>query len=152
MCYTYFNSVVPRWAPACRGFFYQARMSLQNKEMATHEKKSQDTHKDRRQKAARFFSQNGQLVRKKTPGAQAPKGAQKALYLMSRGLALWAIKVYQRYFRVLLPCSCRFWPSCSDYSAQAIGKYGSARGAWKALKRIAACHPFSRKSGYDPLS
>ncbi|MDP2905689.1 MAG: membrane protein insertion efficiency factor YidD [Candidatus Omnitrophota bacterium] len=71
---------------------------------------------------------------------------------MLRYLALCAIKVYQRYFRVMLPCSCRFCPSCSEYSAQAIGKYGISKGAWKALKRIAVCHPFSRKSGYDPLT
>lgn len=44
---------------------------------------------------------------------------------------------------------CRFYPSCSEYTYQAIKKYGVIGGGWKATKRVARCHPFS-KGGYDP--
>jgi len=46
--------------------------------------------------------------------------------------------------------SCRFTPTCSQYTYQAIEKYGSAKGLFLGLKRIIRCHPFS-KGGYDPL-
>ncbi|MCL4374835.1 membrane protein insertion efficiency factor YidD [Patescibacteria group bacterium] len=45
---------------------------------------------------------------------------------------------------------CRFYPSCSHYTYQAVEKYGVARGLWMGLKRIVRCHPWSR-GGYDPL-
>ncbi len=45
---------------------------------------------------------------------------------------------------------CRFYPTCSEYTYQAIQKYGILRGGWKGLKRIIRCHPFS-SGGYDPL-
>jgi putative membrane protein insertion efficiency factor len=49
---------------------------------------------------------------------------------------------------------CRYFPSCSTYSIQAIEKYGLRKGCWLALKRIARCHPLCGKSknlGYDPV-
>ena len=45
---------------------------------------------------------------------------------------------------------CRFTPTCSEYTYQAIEKYGILAGGWKGLKRIVRCHPFS-KGGSDPL-
>ena len=45
---------------------------------------------------------------------------------------------------------CRFTPTCSEYSYQAIAKYGPLRGIFKATIRIMRCHPWS-KGGYDPL-
>lgn len=45
---------------------------------------------------------------------------------------------------------CRFWPTCSDYTYQAIEKYGIMKGGWMGLKRIARCHPWS-KGGFDPV-
>lgn len=47
--------------------------------------------------------------------------------------------------------SCRYTPSCSEYSKQAIEKYGVLKGIWKGLTRVMRCHPYSRDSGYDPL-
>ncbi|MCM8782242.1 MAG: membrane protein insertion efficiency factor YidD [Candidatus Omnitrophica bacterium] len=61
------------------------------------------------------------------------------------------MEFYQRHIRVLFISSCRFIPSCSDYARQAVGKYGCIKGGALAIKRIFCCHPFSRKSGYDPL-
>jgi len=71
------------------------------------------------------------------------------LTLVAFGLAL--IAVYQKYIRPVLPVTCRFEPSCSEYAKQAILKYGIIKGVFKGLTRIFRCHPFSGRSGYDPL-
>ena len=67
-----------------------------------------------------------------------------------RTLALWLICAYQNTLSRVLPPSCRFFPSCSQYAYEAINKYGFARGSWLGLKRIARCHPFN-PGGYDPV-
>lgn len=60
------------------------------------------------------------------------------------------IKVYQRTLSRVMPSSCRFYPSCSEYGAQAIRKYGSLKGGWLTIKRIGRCQPF-HPGGYDPV-
>jgi uncharacterized protein len=60
------------------------------------------------------------------------------------------IKLYQKTLGRMLRPSCRFTPSCSNYAAEAITKYGVGRGGWLALKRIARCNPWG-PSGYDPV-
>ncbi|MFH1198551.1 MAG: membrane protein insertion efficiency factor YidD [Candidatus Omnitrophota bacterium] len=70
---------------------------------------------------------------------------------MLQRLGIQLVNVYQRYIRFLFPCACRFSPSCSEYSKQAMSKYGFFRGAGKGVKRLLRCHPFSGSSGYDPL-
>lgn len=45
---------------------------------------------------------------------------------------------------------CKFYPTCSEYTRQAIEKYGVVKGVWLGAKRILKCNPFS-KGGYDPL-
>ena len=45
---------------------------------------------------------------------------------------------------------CKFHPTCSEYTKQAIEKYGALKGCWIGFKRILRCNPFS-KGGYDPL-
>jgi hypothetical protein len=59
--------------------------------------------------------------------------------------------MYQVFFRWALPASCRFTPSCSEYTKEAIERYGFLKGILKGAKRISSCHPFSGKAGYDPL-
>ncbi|MFH0912934.1 MAG: membrane protein insertion efficiency factor YidD [Candidatus Omnitrophota bacterium] len=71
---------------------------------------------------------------------------------MLERVALWFLSAYQNYIRRLLPSSCRFEPSCSEYTKQAILKYGIFRGAWKGLKRLLLCYPLSHRVGYDPLT
>lgn len=67
-----------------------------------------------------------------------------------RWLALKVIRGYQRGVSPLLPSSCRFVPSCSEYGYQAIEKYGIIRGGAMAVWRILRCNPFG-KGGYDPV-
>ncbi len=64
------------------------------------------------------------------------------------GVAL--IKVYRRVVSPMLPPSCRFTPSCSLYTLQAIEKYGLLRGGSMGARRLLRCHPFS-EGGYDPV-
>lgn len=70
---------------------------------------------------------------------------------MLQKIILNLIRLYQDYLRITLPSFCRFTPNCSEYAKQAILKYGFFKGGLKALKRIMLCHPFSGKTGYDPL-
>ena len=68
------------------------------------------------------------------------------LNVLLRGL----IRAYQLAVSPLLPPSCRYLPSCSEYAAEAIAVHGAARGSWLALKRLLRCHPWGG-SGYDPV-
>jgi uncharacterized protein len=65
-------------------------------------------------------------------------------------LLLLLIKAYRYGISPLLGPSCRFFPTCSEYAAQAIEKHGAGHGGWLALKRIARCHPW-HPGGYDPV-
>jgi putative membrane protein insertion efficiency factor len=63
---------------------------------------------------------------------------------------IFLIKVWQRTFSQVLPPSCRFTPSCSQYGVEAIQKYGALKGGWLTVKRIGRCQPFN-PGGYDPV-
>lgn len=67
-----------------------------------------------------------------------------------RRVVLLLIRLYQRTISQVLPPTCRFVPSCSEYGYQAIARYGVLKGGWLALCRIARCHPF-HPGGYDPV-
>lgn len=60
------------------------------------------------------------------------------------------IRLYQLTISPVLPPSCRFTPSCSQYTREAILKYGVLRGGWMGLRRLLRCHPF-HPGGYDPV-
>jgi hypothetical protein len=64
--------------------------------------------------------------------------------------SLSLIRTYQLLISPLLPPSCRFTPTCSQYAIDAIKRYGVWRGTYLAIRRILRCHPFSR-GGYDPV-
>ncbi len=67
-------------------------------------------------------------------------------------LAIFLIKFYQNIISkyILTRKSCRFYPTCSEYSIQAYNKYGFLKGTYLTVKRILKCHPFN-EGGYDPL-
>jgi putative membrane protein insertion efficiency factor len=62
---------------------------------------------------------------------------------------VFLIKIYQ-YFSKYTPKVCRFEPTCSEYTKQAIIKYGALKGSWLGIKRIGRCHP-GNPGGYDPV-
>lgn len=64
--------------------------------------------------------------------------------------ALGVIKGYQRTLSPLLGARCRYHPSCSHYTFEAIEIHGAAKGSWMGLRRIGRCHPF-HEGGYDPV-
>ena len=60
------------------------------------------------------------------------------------------IRIYQKFISPLKGQTCRFYPTCSEYSAQALQKYGFVKGSWKSIIRIMKCHPF-HPGGHDPV-
>lgn len=71
---------------------------------------------------------------------------------MKRCVLFW-IRFYQKYISKVLQyfgVNCKYYPSCSEYTKQAIQKYGVTKGLILGIKRIFKCNPFS-KGGYDPL-
>ncbi len=72
---------------------------------------------------------------------------------------LWSVRFYQKYLSFdtgilkllfLTDRACRFTPRCSEYTYQAVGRYGTIVGLWLGLKRIVRCNPWN-KGGFDPL-
>ena len=65
-------------------------------------------------------------------------------------VVLLGIWLYQRAISPYLPSACRYTPTCSHYSHQAVEKYGFVKGTRIGLRRLASCHPFGGR-GYDPV-
>ena len=60
------------------------------------------------------------------------------------------LRAYKRWVSPLLPHSCRFVPTCSEYAMEAVERHGLLRGGWLAAGRLLRCHPFAR-AGHDPV-
>ena len=60
------------------------------------------------------------------------------------------IRGYQLGISPMLPAACRYTPTCSAYAAEAIARFGAARGGWLAVRRLLRCHPWGG-SGFDPV-
>ncbi len=67
-----------------------------------------------------------------------------------RKIFIYLIEKYQKYISPMLGKNCKYYPSCSEYTKQAIEKYGTLKGSFLGIWRILRCNPFS-KGGYDPL-
>ena len=74
---------------------------------------------------------------------------KKIFQLLAMPLIL-LIKIYQLLISPLFPPSCRFTPTCSEYTLEALKKYGILKGGWLGFRRIIRCHPWG-SSGYDPV-
>lgn len=70
--------------------------------------------------------------------------------MSARKVLVALLRFYKRFVSPLLPPACRFYPSCSEYAADAVATHGAMRGGWMAVRRLARCHPFS-SGGYDPV-
>ena len=69
--------------------------------------------------------------------------------LLARAI-LAVVWLYRNFLSGSMLHSCRFVPSCSAYTQEAVWRYGALRGVWRAVRRIIRCHPFS-PAGLDPL-
>ncbi|MCD6139118.1 MAG: membrane protein insertion efficiency factor YidD [Deltaproteobacteria bacterium] len=67
-----------------------------------------------------------------------------------RVILLTLIRAYQYILSPLFPPACRFYPTCSEYTYQAVQRHGALKGSWMAAKRILRCHPF-HPGGFDPV-
>lgn len=65
-------------------------------------------------------------------------------------IILLLIKIYQNYISPLFGPKCRFYPTCSSYTYEAIERFGILRGGYLGIKRILKCHPFN-EGGFDPV-
>lgn len=63
---------------------------------------------------------------------------------------VFLIRGYQRFISPALPPTCRYTPSCSHYTLEALQKHGFLKGSWLAAKRIASCNPWGG-NGHDPV-
>ena len=62
----------------------------------------------------------------------------------------FSIRVYQAAISPFFPAHCRYWPSCSAYTAEAVRNHGALAGSWLGVRRIMRCHPWG-SSGFDPV-
>jgi uncharacterized protein len=67
-----------------------------------------------------------------------------------KAVALFLIRAYQLTLSPLLGRHCRYYPTCSAYSSEAIAKYGFLRGTALGIRRLLRCHPF-HEGGIDPV-
>ena len=60
------------------------------------------------------------------------------------------IRFYQKFISPMFPAKCRYYPTCSQYTLEAVKEHGAIKGTYLGIKRILKCHPF-HEGGYDPV-
>lgn len=97
------------------------------------------------------------FARKSEPSSEStsdarpvPSLSRDALTSLLATSLIFLIRAYQRLVSPMLAPTCRFHPTCSSYSVEAIRKYGPFGGIIRALARLGRCHPF-HEGGYDPV-
>jgi putative membrane protein insertion efficiency factor len=82
-----------------------------------------------------------------------PKGSSP-VFTMNRSPAAYVIllllRFYKKFISPILPPACRFTPTCSEYTFEAVERYGALKGSFMGMKRIVRCNPFC-KGGFDPV-
>ena len=84
------------------------------------------------------------------PGPAAPARHPSRPARLLRGLLIGLVRFYQGTLGLMLPDSCRFSPTCSEYFIRAVEKHGAIKGTWLGLRRILRCNPLC-KGGHDPV-
>jgi putative membrane protein insertion efficiency factor len=74
----------------------------------------------------------------------------RSFLLIPRTILIGFIRGYQLLISPVLPPSCRFYPSCSEYARQAVSRHGAGKGSWLSFRRLVRCHPF-HPGGHDPV-
>lgn len=82
--------------------------------------------------------------------AGARSGSRFAHHGFMKQFLLALLGFYKQAISPALPSSCKFYPTCSEYAAEAVERYGPAWGFWMAAGRLLRCRPF-RPGGYDPV-
>ncbi len=77
--------------------------------------------------------------------------ASTGIMAIAKHTVLLLLRGYKWVLSPMLPPSCRYIPTCSEYAIEAVERYGALRGGWMAMARILRCHPFV-KGGYDPVA
>ena len=78
------------------------------------------------------------------------EGAWRVINALLKNALILLILFYKRAISPLLPPSCRFVPTCSQYALEAVRRYGPFKGGRMAIRRLLKCHPFN-PGGYDPV-
>lgn len=84
------------------------------------------------------------------PGGTASSGLPRRKASPAAWALMFLVRGYRRFLSPLLGQQCRFQPSCSAYSLEALQVHGALRGTWLTVRRIGRCHPF-HPGGYDPV-
>ncbi|NPA46288.1 MAG: membrane protein insertion efficiency factor YidD [Chlorobi bacterium] len=75
---------------------------------------------------------------------------KKFLHTLTVMPLIWLVRFYQAAISPYLGSSCRYTPTCSQYTIEALQRHGLLTGGWLAVRRIASCHPWGGQ-GYDPV-